>query len=125
MFHKGKAVLAALGLLGAIGVQSNEAHAGKCFSNSSPWNHLYPCSVNGTIDTRDACSPAFPGGAPICVPRMSVMKNSGLITRANGLDVNGNLIQACSGIDTVADGVAVIRGSECSLAKAVKFEVTF
>jgi hypothetical protein len=111
--------------LGAIGVQSNEARAGICFSNSSPWNQLYTCTVHGTIDTRNSCSPAFPGGAPICVPRMSVNKNSGLITKADGLDVNGNIIQGCRGFDSVADGVAVVRGAECSQAKAVKYEVTF
>jgi hypothetical protein len=125
MFHKGKAVWAALGLLGAIGVQSNEAQAGICFSNSSPWGERYTCSANGTIDTRDVCSPFFPGGAPICVPRLSVNKNSGLITKADGLDINGNIIQGCRAIDTVADGVPETRGAECSQAEAVQYEVTF
>ncbi len=124
MFQKARLVVVGLGLLGAIGTLANQSEAGQC-SGTGAWKFLYTCSSHGTIDTRDSCSPAFPGGSPICVPRLRVNKNSGLITKGDGLDVNGNIIQGCRGQDTVADGVPVVRGAECSQAKAVKYFVSF
>lgn len=126
MFEKKKLLTAALGLIG-LGTTALDSHAGICFSVTPPppWNNLYACGANGTIDTRDSCSPAFPGGQPICVPRLAVQKNGGLITKAEGINSAGNPIAGCSALDSVADGKPVVRGAECSTARAVKFEVTF
>ena len=87
MFEKKKLLTAALGLIG-LGTTALDSHAGICFSVTPPppWNNLYACGANGTIDTRDSCSPAFPGGQPICVPRLAVQKNGGLITKAEGIN---------------------------------------
>jgi hypothetical protein len=125
MNNKLMGLLAAGAALGAVSFAALRSDAGVCFANGQPWKRLYTCSANGTIDTRDSCSPFFPGGAPICVPRLSVQKNSGLITSAQGLDSGSNPIGGCAGQDTVADGRAIIRGSECSRAVFVNYRVTF